>query len=58
MPRKCVYITDICMKKSANCLFHMLFNVSSEPFAGFGIVEVVTANRYFMVLSEVSKNWL
>lgn len=46
------------MKKSVNCLFHILFSVSGEPFAGFDIVEVVTANRYFIVLSQVSKNWL
>lgn len=47
-------------KKSANCLFHILFNVSDEPFAGFDIVEVVSANRYFIVLSQLSKNslWL
>lgn len=53
----CIY-RDIFMKKSVNCLFHILFSVSGEPFAGFDIVEVVTANRYFIVLSQVSKNWL
>ena len=55
----CVYIErDVCIKKSANCLFHIMFNVSGEPFAGFDIVEVVSANRHFTFLSAAAKNWL
>lgn len=59
LPHRFVYIyRHMYEEKSANCLFHILFNVSGEPFAGFGVVDVLSGNRYLMVLSEVSKNGL
>lgn len=35
-----------------------MFNISGEPFEGFDIIEVVSANTYFKFLSAVAKNWL
>lgn len=52
----CIY-TDICMKKNLLTACFTYYSIC-EPFAGFDVVEVVSANRYFTVLSEFSKNWL
>lgn len=35
-----------------------MFNISGGPFEGFDIIEVVSANTYFKLLSAVAKNCL